>query len=291
MFVLLWCLLQGRVDLCGLAGRNAQQHAAMSAYPPSDWSSSSVEPVGVSGMGPTPSIPSSYAPTVVSSPSLASAHQSSFDDSESTSLQECFDAATDLFMNHAEGASNANDSDDGLPMDDVEDASELLTAAAAAVAAAAISLPNFHDTYTPSNFPTSFQPKEEMASGSGHQHNHVLEMAAFQAAVQSVQALRQQHPAPSSSSSPIGDSAPSHHHHHHHRRVLPAVHGPVARQQAGDSSFRSGGYAPYPLGLPLGAHPAVVATPNFQTNPVASTSFAIPSTVIPNFPSYHSLHF
>ena len=268
-----FCLLQGRVDLCGgLTGRSAQQHAAMTAYPPSDWSSSS----GVSGM--TPSIPPSYAPTVVSSPSLASAHQSSFDDSESTSVQECFD---DLFINHhGEGTSNANDSDDGLPMD-VEDASDILTAAVAAVAATAISMPNFHDSYAPSNL--SFQPKVEM-DNNAHQQSHVLEMAAFQAVVQSgaLQALRhQQQPTPSNSSSPIGD-----HQYLHSRRVLPAVHGSVAavvRQEP--STFRSGGHqvAPYPVGLPLGSHP--VATPNFQTDPAASTSFAIPSTVIVSFPS------
>ena len=262
------------MQLYGFSGRNAQQQS-MAAFPSPDWSSLSTEHVGGSAMGPTPSIHSSYAPSVMSSPSLASAHQSSFDDSESTSLQECFDAATELFMHHAEGTSNANDSDDDIPLD-----AELLTAAAAAaaMAATAISLPNYQDPYAPTNFPPSFHAKEEMANVAG-QHS-VLEMAAFQAAVQSVQALRQQQqqqqqPVPSSSSSsPIGDASALS---AIHRRIPPAAHGQVNRQT--EASFRGPGYTPYPLNLPIGSHPAVAAT-NFQTNAaVASTPFAVPSTV------------
>lgn len=253
----------------------------MTAFPQSDWTSSSVEAIA-SGMGPTPNMPSSsYATTVMSSPSLASVHQSSFDDSESTSLQECFDAATDLFMSHGEGASG-NDSADGLPMD-AEDASELLTAAAAAVAAAAIALPPFQEHYTTSSFPPSFQTKEEMTSGQPS----VLDMAAFQAAVQSVAALRQQ---PSTSNSSIVEPntvsalSPS------QRRILPAAHQHASLGRQAEPSYRSAGYTPYPLGLPLSAATAAaaaavaashqVAANNFQANAVASTSFAVPSTVI-----------
>lgn len=250
------------------------------AFPPSDWT---VEPVRMGH--PPSSIQSSYAPTVMSSPSLASVHQSSFDDSESASLQECFDAASDLFiMNHTEGTSNnTNQSESGLPMD-VEDASELLTDAAEALAAAAISMPHFHDTYTSASFsqPSSFQQKETVGSNvAGHnqqQHSVGLGMTAFQAAVHSVQALRHRQPGPSSSSSPLmaEDSGRK------RQGFGSAAHG----SRHGEPSFRSGGYSPYPTVLPAGSRLPVVHNNNNNNNnlqantPVASTSFAVPSTVI-----------
>lgn len=186
-------------------------------------------------------------------------------------------------MGHGDGTS-ANDSVDGLHMDP-EDANELLTAAAAAVAAAAIALPNFQDHYNPSSFPPSFQAKEEVNSGQPS----VLDMAAFQAAVQSVAALRQQ-PSTSSGSSPIAESAgsalsPS------QRRLLPATVSSMTRQ---GEPYRGPSYTPYtPLGLPLSSHQP--ATNSFQaSNALASTSFAVPSTVISNSPSFgfcpHSQH-
>ena len=92
-------------------------------------------------MGHPTSTQSSYAPTVISSPSLASVHQSSFDDSESASLQECFDEASDLFnINNTEGTSNTNNSENGLQMD-VEDASELLIDAAEVFLVAGVGTP------------------------------------------------------------------------------------------------------------------------------------------------------
>lgn len=254
-----------------------RQHHVMGTFPTPDWASSSVEPVP-SIMGHAPSIQSSYAPSVMSSPSLASVNQSSFDDSESTSLQECFDVATEFIMNHTEGTNNTNNSDNCLSMD-VEDASVLLTDAAEALAAAAIPMPNFQDNYTPSRFqPTSFQQKEETASNFGHQHTAtILEMTAFQAAVQSVQALSQRHPVPSSSRLITDDSA--HNPPAKRQGLVSAIHDPIARHA--EPSIRSGGYTcPYPLGVPLGSrHP--VTNANLQANiPLASTSFAVPSTVI-----------
>lgn len=280
---LLSCLLQGRPDLCGLVGRNVMQqplqHHSMAAFPPTDWISSSVEPVS-NIMGHAPSIQSSYAPSVMSSPSLASVHQSSFDDSESTSLQECFEVANEFIMNHTDGTSNTNNSDNCLSMD-VEDASALLTDAAEALAAAAIPLTNFQDNYTPSRFqPASFQPKEDSVNNFGHPHSAaILEMTAFQAAVQSVQALRQRQPGPSSSSSLITDDT-ARNPPLKRQGLVSATHDPIARH-AEPASHRSGGYiCHYPLNLPIGSrHP--IANANLQTNtPMASTSFAVPSTVI-----------
>lgn len=225
-------------------------------------------------MGHPTSTQSSYAPTVMSSPSLASVHQSSFDDSESASLQECFDAASDLFiLNQTEGTSNTNNSENGLQMD-VEDASELLTDAAEVLAAAAISMPHFHDSYTSSSFAQpSFQQKGNISNVVAHQQAtaSVLEMTAFQAAVHSVQALRhRQQPGPSSSSPLIAEDS-----NRKRQGFLPTTHGP----RHGEPSFRSGGYSPYPTGLPP-RHPIVHNNNLQQANtPVASTSFAVPSTV------------
>lgn len=272
------CLLQGRMELGGLSDRSTQHaHGTMAAYPRSDWSVSSAEAVNsamATSSNTSAQHQTSYSTTVMSSPSLTSVHQSSFDDSESASLQECFDAATDLFMNQTGAGNSANDSVDGLPSMDVEDASELLTAAAAAVAAATISLPHFPDNYTATSFPSAaaFHLKEEMTSGQ----QSFLEMAAFQAAVQSVAALRQQ-PTPSSSNSPsdavasnLGSSP---------RRIFPSAHGSIGRQE--EASYRNRSYAPYPLSLPLTSQHQAVSN-NFQTNTAASdsTSFAVPSTVI-----------
>ena len=276
--VILWSpLLQSRVDLCGLVGRNLEQHQqqqihhGMTSFPPSDWTSSTVEPVR---MGHPTSTQSSYAPTVISSPSLASVHQSSFDDSESASLQECFDEASDLFnINNTEGTSNTNNSENGLQMD-VEDASELLIDAAEVFEAAAISMPHFHDSYTSSSFAQpSFQQKGNISNVVAHQQTtaSVLEMTAFQAAVHSVQALRhRQQPGPSSSSPLIAEDS-----NRKRQGFFPTTHGP----RHGEPSFRSGGYSPYPTGLPP-RHPIVHNNNLQQANtPVATTSFAVPSTV------------
>lgn len=93
----------------------------------SDWSAAmNLEAAVAAGHDPTPSLASLTS---------SSAHQSSFDESDSVNFQDCFQAAADLLLNHSSG-SGGHDADDAAVSGDI-------LSAAAAVAAAAISLPHF----------------------------------------------------------------------------------------------------------------------------------------------------
>lgn len=208
-------VLQGRDDICGLLSGESQPNdvGEFSSSSVVDWSrlSGASSVTSQAGLGHSSlassssaaSIVSSYATTVVSSPSLASVQQSSFDDSESASFQECFQAASDLFMNHPQRSSAtegitainspASSSDDGsgiLQDMDIDEARELLSSAAVA-AAAAIELPSFEDPYSSNYQPEAqFQPQNKSSDGRA-----------------SVHLLR-------------SSSEASHHHHHHQQQQL-----------------------------------------------------------------------
>ena len=125
--------------------------------------------------------------------SLASAQQSSFDDSESASFQDCFQAA-DLFL---DPSTNPNSSDVLQNMD--TDGNDLLSAAAAAAAAV---LPSFHDTYSP-KFPQQrnvFQFKEEPGHGSANACSMRPTQANAQQAALLAATLRQKSRIPHSAS-------------------------------------------------------------------------------------------
>ncbi len=248
------------------------------------------------------SIVSSYATTVVSSPSLASVQQSSFDDSESASFQECFQAASDLFMNHPQRSSAtegitainspASSSDDGsgiLQDMDMDEAREILSSAAVA-AAAAIGLPSFEDTYSSSYQPEAqFQPQNKSSDGRGsvhlirssseasHHHHHQQQLKKESANNTPLPTMGMLNSRRLTQSLPATPAATSFvHHPTHQSRQQPNLtqhhsdgcHVGTAQQRA------RGDYVVGPLPL----YTAGIAPTSSYTGE-ASNSFAIPSTV------------
>jgi len=137
----------GKEEMCSLVGE------ALADLSASDWSAAmNLEAAVAAGHDATPSLASLTS---------SSAHQSSFDESDSVNFQDCFQAAADLLLNHSAG-SGGHDADDA-------DVSGDILSAAAAVAAAAISLPHFPpESYAHPQPSSSFAEEQAKCSAANN---------------------------------------------------------------------------------------------------------------------------
>lgn len=175
----------------------------------------------------------SYTATATSSPSLASLQQSSFDESESASFQECFQAASELFLNQPDASVSPHASADGVLEMDME-ASELLSSAATA-----ISLPSFQETYS-ANYQSQlpFQLKGEvpgtdvLVDGEAAQQHHPMPstlMRHLGGVQQASHAAAIHHQIKEAPGMPINS-------YHHERRLRQAAAGAFIQHHEGEPS-------------------------------------------------------